>query len=287
MPDDVSFEVRQGPPGGLVCGPELILQVSEDGCYDLPNLANEAWWNFCITGVSCSEMPSSRQRRSNVTSGIEEDGQGSYVPAATGERVPVLFQGGLTQVTPPGPSTPSIRRRQQTTFNPPQSCFNDVLVCQAFADSGELKATCVNCVTGLGQGARASSNIDCRGQTSSCPITVSRSITITDTISAEISFGVTIGDTGKSGASGDARFGFGVSFSISTTRGQTLGLSVPPGHIGFLQYQPPAVLGTVVSSLATNEFCNDAGHNVCGASPGILATENNDNSGQYSIVLLS
>ncbi|RYP63700.1 hypothetical protein DL769_006894 [Monosporascus sp. CRB-8-3] len=287
MPQGVSFEVRQGPPGGLVCGPELILRVAEDGCYDLPNLANEVWWDFCVTGVSCAEMGQSRQRRANVTSGIMEDDQGSYVLAGNGERVPVLFQESLTQVTPSGLSASYIERRQGNTFNPPQSCFNDGLVCQSFADSGELKATCVNCVAGLGQGTRASANVDCRGQSSSCPITVSKSITVTDTISLEVSLGVTIGDTGMDGANGDARFGFGVSFSVATTRGQTLGLSVPAGHIGFLQYQPPAVLGTVVSSLSTNEFCNDAGHNICGAAPGILATANNDNSGQYSIVVQS
>ncbi|KAI1411211.1 hypothetical protein F5Y13DRAFT_201419 [Hypoxylon sp. FL1857] len=284
MPSDVSFQVWQGPPGGQVCGPELIRQVSEDGCYDIV-VANQAWWDFCITGMNCAEPMPPKERRSNVSSGVLEDDEGFHVIAANGERVPVLYQRGLSQVTPPGVSASSINRRQSTTFSPPQSCFNDLLVCKSFADSGELKATCVNCVTGLGQGARASTTIDCRGQDMPCPITLSNSITITDTISTEISFGVTIGDTGKDGANGDARFGFGASFSIATTHGQTLQLSVPKNQIGFLQYQPPAVLGTVVTSLSTNEFCNDAGHNICGASPGILATAINDNSGRYSIVL--
>ncbi|KAI1138890.1 hypothetical protein F5Y05DRAFT_382817 [Hypoxylon sp. FL0543] len=284
MPSGVTFELRQGPSGGSVCGAELLLQVSENGCYDLSALADEIWWDFCNTGVNCLEMASSKERRSNVTEGIAEDEQGLHVVAANGQRVPVIFQRSLDLVSPP--SSP-IARRQDNTYNPPQSCVNDELVCKSFADSGELKATCVNCVAGLGQGARASKNVDCRNQNAPCPITLLSSITVTDTISADVSFGVTIGDTGEDGANGDARFGFGVSFSVATSHGQNLGLSVPQGHIGFLQYQPAAVLGTVVSSLATNEFCNDSGHNVCGAAPGILATSSDDNSGQYSIVLQS
>ncbi|KAH8900661.1 hypothetical protein GQ53DRAFT_863204 [Thozetella sp. PMI_491] len=285
LPPGVSFQIWQGPPDGTICGPQLIRQVSQDGCYDVNNLANQVWWNFCTTGVDCAE-PQPLSKRSTA-SGILKDEQGSYVIAANGDRVSVLFQEGLTLVTPAGPTARGIYHRQSTTWRPPSDCGNTLLVCKALADSGQLKATCIDCVQGFGAGVRASRDIDCRQQTSPCQITVLESVTVTDTISVDVSFGITFGDTGKDGASGDARFGFGASFSIATTHGQNLQLAVEPGHVGFLQYQPTALLGTVVSSIATNEFCNDVSHNICGAAPGALATSNDDSGGKYSIVLTS
>lgn len=307
MPQGVTFEVKQGPVGGLLCGPELILQVAGNGCYDLPKLANTAWWDFCNTGSDCSE-PQAKTKRSSqtlISTGLKKDGNGEYMIAANGQRIPVFRQAGVTNITASDTSSlavsthvssgrhrrgrrHAISKRQQNTFTPPDGCTNSQFSCTALADSGSLVATCVNCVTGFGQGSAASASVDCRASNADCPVTLISSVATTDTISVDITFGATIGDTGKDGASGTATFGLGVSFATTTTHGTNLGLQVPAGHIGFVQYQPPAVLGTVVTSQGRSSFCNGGvGNMICGASAGILATTKDDTNGQYSIVLTS
>jgi hypothetical protein len=218
---------------------------------------------------------------------ILTDADGEHMIATTGERIPVLRQSGVSTV--PIPAARFMRRQAQTpndTFTPPASCIDDKLACTALAGSGSLKAICIDCVTGFGNGAQVSPSVDCRNSGSSCPVTTSKTVTNTDTISIDISFGANIGDTGSDGVAGSATFGLSTSFSTAIAKGQTLGLSVPQGKIGFLQYQPPAVLGTVVTSQVAANHCNGvAQNNVCGAAPGILATSKDDSLGQYSIVL--
>lgn len=218
---------------------------------------------------------------------ILTDANGEHMIASTGDRIPVLRQPGLSSV--PIPSSRFMRRQNQTpgtTFTPPASCVDDKLACTALAGSGSLKAVCIDCVKGFGNGAQVSPSIDCRSSGSACPVTTSKTVTNTDTISVDISFGANIGDTGSDGVAGSATFGLSTSFSTAIAKGQSLGLSVPQGKIGFLQYQPPAVLGTVVTSQVIANHCNGvAQNNVCGAAPGILATSKDDSLGQYSIVI--
>jgi hypothetical protein len=279
MPAGVSFEVRQSPVGSTVCGQELILQVSEDGCYDLPNLANEAWWQFCETGINCSDPPS-KKRSADVH--IDSRG-GEYLVAKTGEAIPVLRQKGTTQV-----DVSRFHKRQSTTFTPPSSCFASSAVCEAEANENNVVAYCVDCVNGLGNGASVSSSIDCRASSSACSVTISDSITVTNSI--DLAFGVTgnLAGTGEILTGSTVNFGFGASFSVSTTHGQSLGLTIPPGEIGFIQYQPPAVLGTVVETFVganNGNLCN--GDDICSASPGIIASSADDTNGQYSVVITS
>ncbi|KAI0007271.1 hypothetical protein F4779DRAFT_619804 [Xylariaceae sp. FL0662B] len=305
MPAGVSFEVRQGPRDGEVCGPELILQVANDGCYELDQLADRVWWNFCNTGVNCDEPPTLLRKQSakrsiapRNTTGLQSDAEGEYMMALTGERIPVYRQQDLSPARAFGEA--GLSKRQTTTFNPPVTCFLPVATCQGFGNINDIEADCVNCVMGLGNGNRASRDIDCRNSKTDCAITFMSSVTVTDTVSVDISFGASIGFTGQ--IEGSATFGFGVGFSFSTatTKGQSLGLNVPAGHIGFAQYQPPAVLGSVISTPGgTNDgiregqiqLCSTAtgfdGNLICQEATGILATSGSDNAGQYSVVLTS
>lgn len=301
MPATVSVTISQGPPDGTTCGEELIALEHQNGCYDLPNLSNRIWWAFCNTGKDCpgvtakrsypppimvkKSVPAIEEKRSQGV--IHTDEKGDYLLSSTGRRVPVVYQNETSEVEV---NSSPIEKRQSQTFNPPSNCVLDSGTCQSLADSGQLKALCVDCEQGLGNGVKASgsSMIDCRNSGGPCPVTFSDSITVTDTISESITFGATIGDTGKDGANGNANFNFGISVSIATTHGTSEGLLIPQGKIGFVQFQPQAQLGTVVTTSSSGNVCDSAGLNkICGAQPGILVSSNNDADGQYSVVLSS
>jgi hypothetical protein len=218
---------------------------------------------------------------------IRNDGKGDYLLSTAGRRVPVIYRNETLDLElENGPMV----KRQSQTFTPPSNCMLDSGTCQSLADSGSLKALCVNCEQGLGDGVKASGSaaIDCRNSGGPCPVTFTDTVTVTDTISTSITFGATIGDTGKSGANGNAEFGFGVSVSISTSHATAEGLLIPQGKIGFVQFQPQAQLGTVVTSSSQGNVCDSEGLNkICGAQPGILVSSSNDSDGQYSVVLTS
>ncbi|KAK4079066.1 hypothetical protein Trihar35433_171 [Trichoderma harzianum] len=301
MPATVSVTISQGPPDGTTCGEELIALEHQNGCYDLPNLSNRIWWAFCNTGKDCpgvtakrsypppimvkKTVPAIEEKRSQGV--IHTDEKGDYLLSSTGRRVPVVYHNETLEAEL---NSSPIEKRQSQTFSPPSNCVLDSGTCQSLADSGQLRALCVDCEQGLGNGVKASgsSMIDCRNSGGPCPVTFSDSITVTDTISESITFGATIGDTGKDGANGNANFNFGISVSIATTHGTSEGLLIPQGKIGFVQFQPQAQLGTVVTTSSQGNVCDSAGLNkICGAQPGILVSSNNDADGQYSVVLSS
>lgn len=230
-------------------------------------------------------VPAIEEKRSQGV--IHTDEKGDYLLSSTGRRVPVVYHNETLEAEL---NSSPIEKRQSQTFNPPSNCVLDSGTCQSLADSGQLRALCVDCEQGLGNGVKASgsSMIDCRNSGGPCPVTFSDSITVTDTISESITFGATIGDTGKDGANGNANFNFGISVSIATTHGTSEGLLIPQGKIGFVQFQPQAQLGTVVTTSSQGNVCDSAGLNkICGAQPGILVSSNNDADGQYSVVLSS
>ncbi|EHK22100.1 uncharacterized protein TRIVIDRAFT_222460 [Trichoderma virens Gv29-8] len=312
MPSTVSVTISQGPPDGTTCGEELIALEHQNGCYDFPNLSNRIWWAFCNTGKDC---PGVTQRRSypppslskNAVAANKEikrivdvqkkdtrslgvvykDDEGDYLLSSTGRRIQVVYRNETLDLELD--SSP-IEKRQSQTFSPPSNCMLDSNTCQSLADSGQLRALCLDCEQGLGNGVKASgsSTIDCRNSGGPCPVTFTDSVTVTDTISESITFGATIGDTGKDGANGNANFNFGLSVSIATTHGTSEGLLIPQGKIGFVQFQPQAQLGTVVTTSSQGNVCDSAGLNkICGAQPGILVSSSNDADGQYSVVLSS
>lgn len=312
MPATVSVTISQGPPDGTTCGEELIALEHQNGCYDFPNLSNRIWWGFCNTGKDCPGVTKRRSYPPQImpktvfaanegakrTVDVQEnkdarslgiiytDEKGDYLLSSTGRRVPIMYHNETSLELDKAP----IQKRQSQTFSPPDNCVLDSNTCQSLADSGQLRALCVNCEQGLGSGVKASgsSMIDCRNSGGPCPVTFTDSVTVTDTISESITFGATIGDTGKDGASGNANFGFGFSVSIATTHGTSEGLLIPQGKIGFVQFQPQAQLGTVVTTSSQGNVCDSAGLNkVCGAQPGILVSSSNDADGQYSVVLSS
>lgn len=313
MPSTVSVTIRQSPPDSEVCGEELIAEEQQDGCYDFPDLSSRIWWEFCNTGIDCPGVSQRRSypppnmskkriatdkaiKRTSVSKEqkdaghldvIHNDKKGDYLLSSTGRRVPVIYRNEMLELElENGP----IAKRQSQTFTPPSSCMLDSGTCQSLADSGSLKALCIDCEQGLGDGVKASGSaaIDCRNSGGPCPVTFTDTITVTDTISTSITFGATIGDTGKSGANGNADFGFGASVSISTAHGTSEGLLIPQGKIGFVQFQPQAQLGTVVTSSSQGNVCDSEGLNkICGAEPGILVSNSNDADGQYSVVLTS
>ncbi|KAH0531161.1 hypothetical protein TsFJ059_000027 [Trichoderma semiorbis] len=305
MPSTVSVTISQGPPDGTTCGEELIALEHQNGCYDLPNLSNRIWWAFCNTGKDCpgvtakrsypppimvkKSVPAIEEKKMETRSQgvIHTDEKGDYLLSSTGRRVPVVYHNETLEAEL---NSSPIEKRQSQTFNPPSNCVLDSGTCQSLADSGQLKALCVDCEQGLGNGVKASgsSMIDCRNSGGPCPVTFTDSVTVTDTISESITFGATIGDTGKDGANGNANFNFGISVSIATTHGTSEGLLIPQGKIGFVQFQPQAQLGTVVTTSSSGNVCDSAGLNkICGAQPGILVSSNNDADGQYSVVLSS
>lgn len=312
MPSTVSVTISQGPPDGTTCGEELIALEHQNGCYDFPNLSNRIWWAFCNTGKDCpgvtrrsypppimSKKTVAADEATKRAIDVQEkkdtrslgivytDEKGDYLLSSTGRRVPVTFRNETSDLEL---DNSPIEKRQSQTFSPPSSCVLDSSTCQSLADSGQLRALCVDCEQGLGNGVKASgsSMIDCRNSGGPCPVTFTDSVTVTDTISESITFGATIGDTGKDGASGNANFGFGWSVSVATTHGTSEGLLIPQGKIGFVQFQPQAQLGTVVTTSAQGNVCDSAGLNkICGAQPGILVSSSNDSDGQYSVVLSS
>ncbi|KAL6689970.1 hypothetical protein J3F84DRAFT_405517 [Trichoderma pleuroticola] len=313
MPATVSVTISQGPPDGTTCGEELIALEHQNGCYDFPNLSNRIWWAFCNTGKDCPGVTQKRsypppslskktvpanegtkrtvdhqEKKETRSQGVVyTDEKGDYLLSSTGRRVPVVYHNETGDVELD--SSP-IEKRQSQTFTPPDNCVLDSSTCQSLADSGQLRALCVDCQQGLGKGVKASGSamIDCRNSGGPCPVTFTDSVTVTDTISESITFGATIGDTGKDGANGNANFNFGLSVSIATTHGTSEGLLIPQGKIGFVQFQPQAQLGTVVTTTAQGNVCDSAGLNkICGAQPGILVSSSNDADGQYSVVLSS
>ncbi|KAL7931419.1 hypothetical protein V8C35DRAFT_323832 [Trichoderma chlorosporum] len=313
MPSTVSVTISQGPPDGTTCGEELIALEHQNGCYDLPNLSNRIWWAFCNTGKDCPGVTQKRsypppslskktiaayegtkrtidvQKKKDTRSlgVVYTDEKGDYLLSSTGRRVSVVYRNETSDLEL---DNSPIEKRQSQTFNSPSNCVLDSNTCQSLADSGQLRALCVDCEQGLGNGVKASgsSMIDCRNSGGPCPVTFTDSVTVTDTISESITFGATIGDTGKDGGSGNANFNFGVSVSIATTHGTSEGLLIPQGKIGFVQFQPQAQLGTVVTTSSQGNVCDSAGLNkICGAQPGILVSSSNDADGQYSVVLSS
>ncbi|KAK7427761.1 hypothetical protein QQZ08_005699 [Neonectria magnoliae] len=294
----------EGPPDGELCGQEIIALEQQNGCYDLPNLSDRIWWSFCNTGIDCPGMfakrsypPPTLPKRAPVaekqpdTRGLDvihTDEKGDFLLSTTGRRVPVIYRNDISDFEEPE-NEPLVKRQSQT-FDPPDSCILDATTCQSLADSGSLKALCVNCRQGLGNGVKASNSasIDCRNSGGPCPVTFTDTVTVTDTISEDITFGATIGDTGKDGASGMASFGFGVSVSIATSNAVAEGLLIPQGKIGYVQFQPQAQLGTVVTTSSKGNVCDSLGLNkICGAKPGILVSSSNDADGSYSVVLQS
>ncbi|KAL7940398.1 hypothetical protein V8C42DRAFT_356271 [Trichoderma barbatum] len=313
MPSILSVTISQGPPDGTTCGEELIALEHQNGCYDFPNLSNRIWWAFCNTGKDCpgvtqrrSYPPPSLFKKAAATNegtkrmvDVQEnkdtrslgivytDEEGDYLLSDTGRRVPVIYRNETSDLEL---DNSLIEKRQSQTFSPPSNCVLDSNTCQSLADSGQLRALCVDCQQGLGNGVKASgsSMIDCRNSGGPCPVTFTDSVTVTDTISESITFGATIGDTGKDGANGNANFNFGVSVSIATMHGTSEGLLIPQGKIGFVQFQPQAQLGTVVTTSSRGNVCDSAGLNkICGAQPGILVSSSTDADGQYSVVLSS
>jgi hypothetical protein len=305
MPSTVSVVISQGPPDGTTCGEETIALEHQNGCYDLPNLSNRIWWQFCNTGKDCPGVTQKRSypppimSKKTVAANEEKkdtrslgvvytDDKGDYLLSFAGQRVPVLYHNETDLELDDSP----LEKRQSQTFSPPDNCVLDSGTCQSLADSGQLRALCVDCEQGVGNGVKASgsSMIDCRNSGGPCPVTFTDSVTVTDTISESITFGANIGDTGAEGegVQGTASFGFGLSVSIATTHGTTQGLLIPQGKIGYVQFQPQAMLGTVVTTSSKGNVCDSAGLNkICGAQPGILVSSSNDADGQYSVVLSS
>ncbi|PON20017.1 hypothetical protein TGAM01_v211111 [Trichoderma gamsii] len=305
MPSTVSVVLTQGPTDGTTCGEEIIALEHQNGCYDLPNLSNRVWWQFCNTGKDCpglsqrrSYPPPSmskkvvRENKDTKSQGVvHTDDKGDYLLNFAGQRVPILYRNETDLENLELDDSP-LQKRQSQTFTPPDNCVLDSGTCQSLADSGQLKALCVDCQLGVGNGVKASgtSMIDCRNSGGPCPVTFTDSVTVTDTISESITFGANIGDTGAEGegVQGTASFGFGVSVSVATSHGTTQGLLIPQGKIGFVQFQPQARLGTVVTTSSKGNVCDSSGLNkICGAQPGILVSSSNDADGQYSIVLSS
>ncbi|KAL1845869.1 hypothetical protein VTK73DRAFT_419 [Phialemonium thermophilum] len=309
MPPTVSVTIRQGPPDGELCGQEIIVVEAQNGCYDLPNLSDRIWWEFCNTGKDCPGVVAQRSyppprglssKRTPTTSSatradrrdlgvIYTDDKGDYLLSSTGQRVPVIYR-NETEMEAELAKNSVVSKRQSTTFTPPDGCVLDSSTCQSLADSGSLKALCVDCEQGLGNGVKASNgpSIDCRNSGGPCPVTFTDTVTVTDTIDSSITFGATIGDTGKDGGSGTASFGFGVSVSVATSTATAVGLLIPQGKIGYIQFRPQAMLGTVVTTSSNGNVCDSLGLNkICGASPGILVSSSNDADGQYSVVLTS
>lgn len=304
MPPNLSFEIRQGPRDGEVCGLQLIQQPQNDGCYNLPNLADKVWWRWCETGLTCSELvgtePQARSAEEDEdirpTSTLKSDDEGEYMMAGNGQRIPVCRQEDVSE--PMLSDTTLLRKRQSTTYEPPEDCFRSVATCNSYAELGVIEVDCINCIHGVGVGQRASATIDCRASTSDCPVAVSESITVTDTVWEEVGFGVEEGFSGEMDGVGTStsvgfQFSWGHSFSVATERGQTLTLNIPAGNVGFLQYQPPALLGTVASALeGTAESVNGGGslcdgNKLCRTTVGVITSENNDQNGQYSVVVTS
>ncbi|KAL7917235.1 hypothetical protein ACQKWADRAFT_324805 [Trichoderma austrokoningii] len=303
MPPTVSITISQGPPDGVICGEETIILEHENGCYDLPNISNKVWWSFCNTGIDCpgltrrrSYPPPSMSKKANAETKkdinsqgiVYTDEKGDYLLSFAGHRVPVVYRNETDMELDDSP----LEKRQSQTFSPPSNCMLDSGTCQSLADSGQLKALCVDCELGVGNGVKASgtSMIDCRNSGSACPVTFTDSVTVTDTISESITFGANIGDTGAEGegVQGTVNFGFGLSVSVATTHGTTQGLSIPQGKLGFVQFQPQARLGTVVTTSSQGNVCDSLGLNkICGAQPGILVSSSSDADGQYSVVLSS
>lgn len=221
---------------------------------------------------------------------IFTDAKGDFLLSTTGRRVAVIYR-NTTSDLDAELAAGALEKRQSQTFNPPSSCFIDANTCKSLASSGSLRAYCVDCVQGLGNGVKASTSakIDCRNSGGPCIVTFTKSVTVTNTISMDISFGATIGDTGKAGANGMANFGFSSSISIATSSATSEGLSIPQGKIGYVQFQPQALLGTVVTTTSkSNNLCDSLGINkICGAKPGLIVSSNEDSQGQYSIVLTS
>ena len=216
---------------------------------------------------------------------IHTDEDGDYLLTTAGRRVAVIYRNDAAESEHSGHS---IVKRQSDTFAPPSDYFLDSGTCQSLASSGTLKAICVDCVQGLGNGVKASNSaeIDCRNAGSPCVVTFTQSVTVTDTFSIDITFGGTIGDTGESGANGMATFGFGESVSIATSTATAEALSIPVGKVGYVQFQPQALLGTVVTTTASGPVCDSLGLNkICGAAPGIVNSSDKDSDGKYSVVL--
>ncbi|KAM0245015.1 hypothetical protein ACHAQJ_010665 [Trichoderma viride] len=218
---------------------------------------------------------------------IRTDEKGDYLLSTKGRRVSVIYSNETLESEL---ENDSIEKRQSQTFNPPSNCMLDSGTCQSLANSGQLKALCVDCQQGLGNGVKASNlaTIDCRNSGAACPATFTDSVTVTDTISTSITFGANIGDTGEDGAQGTASFGFGASVAVATTHGTSEALSIPEGKIGYIQFRPQARLGTVVTTSSNGNVCDSLGLNkICGAQPGILVSSSNDADGEYSVVLTS
>jgi hypothetical protein len=324
----VKFEITASPEENG-CGIELELQASEDGCFDLPHLNNFVFWDFCIDGQDCRDpmtgpatatspvarsltpatpVPASAKFPKRASSEVMTDHVGHYMIAADGTRIPVYYQNSTSPGGPwPGkaasaPRNISKRQSQPTsTYNPPQGCTFDTSTCTSAGKDEGFLAICVDCVTGqLGPGFRASPNQDCSNDAAPCPITFMESVTVTNTVS--FSLGADFGNSGEEDADASISFGLSDSFSVAVTRGVSFGLTVPVGHVGFAQYQPPADAGSIALVPASvggqilfghENICGFNGANpsktnmVCEVNTGFLSTMGNDMNGQYSLVLLN
>lgn len=268
LPDGISITIHKSSRPGELDDSQVLAVKDHDGCYDIPGLSDTIWWSFCETGNDCSDTAKPR----------------SYPPPVSSKRQPVVSE--VVADARDLVVTSRLGSRQSDTFYPPDDCYLDDQTCQSLADSGALKAVCVNCVQGYADGSKASAEANCKDSGTSCPITFTDTVTVTNSISADISFGATIGDTASSGGQLSGSFTFGYSFSITTSNAVSVGLSIPVGKSGYVDFAPQAVLGTVVTTTSNGNVCDAAGLNkICGARPGKVITSKEDIDGLYSVHL--
>lgn len=265
MPDGVSITIQKTGEAGNLEDSHVLAVKDHDGCYDIPDLSDTIWWSFCETDKDCSDAPKPR----------------SYPPPLLSRRQPIVSE--IVADARDLVMTSRLDARQDNTYTPPDDCYLDAQTCQSLADSGSLKAICVNCVQGYGDGFKASAEVDCKDSGTPCPITFTNTVTVSQSISADISFGASIGDTATTG-SVSGTFSFGYSFSVSTSHATAVGLSIPVDQSGYVDFAPQAALGTVVTTTSTGNVCDAAGLNkICGAQPGKIITSDKDENGKYSV----
>ncbi|KAI5460913.1 hypothetical protein BGZ63DRAFT_357699 [Mariannaea sp. PMI_226] len=235
---------------------------------------------------------------------LYHDDQGDFMVNDAGQRIPVMYISESAMLGERGEENleergeeklekgaeEMLEKRQSQTFSPPDSCILDSTTCKALTDSHALNAICIDCRQGFGNGVKvsAASSIDCRFSGGPCPVQFIDTVTVTNTFSLDMSISATIGDTGKDGGNGQATFGFGWSIAISVAHATVQGLLIPQGKIGYVQFQPQAYLGTVVTTTAKGNVCDSLGLNkICASSPGIINSSSDDRTGQYSVVLMS
>ncbi|KAL2202439.1 hypothetical protein CC79DRAFT_1372612 [Sarocladium strictum] len=258
MPEGVSITIHKSGEDGKLEDSHVLAVKDHDGCFDIAGLSDTIWWSFSDTPKPRS-YPPSLPKREPIVSEIVADARDLVITSS------------------------ELDARQDNTYTPPDDCYLDAQTCQSLADSGSLKAICVNCVSGYGDGFKASAEVDCHNSGTPCPITFTNTVTVTQGISADISFGASIGNTESTG-SVSGTFSFGYSFSISTSHATAVGLSIPVDQSGYVDFAPQAALGTVVTTSSSGNVCDAAGLNkICGAKPGKIITSDKDENGKYSV----